>query len=59
MVAPSPELLATLKAAEKWLKNPLRIDAKRNVATFDLKGHPTLMARLRTAIAAIEGSAPR
>ena len=45
------EPLATLKAAYRWLSHPLRIDARRNVATFDLKGHSALLARLRSTIA--------
>jgi hypothetical protein len=50
----TPEPLATLKATERWLDRPLRIDARRNTATFDLKGHRTVLARLRAAIARVE-----
>jgi hypothetical protein len=48
--------VAAMQKALTYLSKPLRIDATRNVVTFDLKGLSPVRAGLRTQIARAKGN---
>jgi hypothetical protein len=55
----TPEPIATLKAAYRFLSRPLHIDARRNVGTWELKGYSALLSRLRNQIAKLQNRRPK
>lgn len=48
--------IAAMKAAYAYLSSPVRIDVRRDIVTFDLKGLSQVRTQLRTQIARAKGN---